>query len=103
MSRPIFLARLRRVKLQERVDYLSPRQLLSLAGRSLKYVVRARPAVRIVRERPGGEPLVSVIIATYNWSSVLRLAVHSVLWQTHQDFEILVVGDGCTDDSEAVV
>ncbi len=25
-------------------------------------------------------PLVSVIIATYNWSSVLRYAIQSVLW-----------------------
>ncbi len=47
--------------------------------------------------------MVSVIIATYNWSSVLRLAMHSVLWQTLQDFEIIVVSDGCTDDSESVV
>ena len=84
------------------VEYLSLRQLLALGARSLKYVTRARPEIRIVRERPAAEPLVSVIIATYNWSSALRLAIHSVLWQTQQDFEILVMGDGCTDDSEAV-
>jgi glycosyltransferase involved in cell wall biosynthesis len=48
-------------------------------------------------------PRVSVIIATYNWSSVLPYSIGSVLRQTMQDFEILVVGDGSTDDSEAVV
>jgi glycosyltransferase involved in cell wall biosynthesis len=47
-------------------------------------------------------PKVSVIIATYNWSSVLPYSIGSVLRQTMQDFEILVVGDGCTDDSEQV-
>lgn len=48
-------------------------------------------------------PVVSVVIATYNWSSVLRYSIPSVLWQTFQDFEVLVIGDACTDDSEQVV
>lgn len=45
-------------------------------------------------------PAVSVIIPTYNWSTALACAVRSVLLQTMQDFEILVVGNGCTDDSD---
>ena len=49
------------------------------------------------------DPSVTVIIATYNWSSVLPYSIGSVLRQTFADFELLVVGDGCTDDSEAVV
>jgi glycosyltransferase involved in cell wall biosynthesis len=50
-----------------------------------------------------GVPRVTVIIATYNWSSVLPYSIGSVLRQTFTDFELLVVGDGCTDDSEQVV
>ena len=41
-------------------------------------------------------PRVSVIIATYNRSSVLRYPIASVLDQSMGDFELLVVGDGCT-------
>ena len=48
-------------------------------------------------------PRVSVIVATYNWSSVLPYSLGSVLGQHFGDFELLVVGDGCTDDSADVV
>ena len=44
-----------------------------------------------------------MVIATYNWSSVLRCAIESVRRQTYRSWELLVIGDGCTDDSEAVV
>lgn len=60
------------------------------------------------RRRNGSLPLVSrpaitVVIPTYNWSAALRCAIRSVLLQTEQNFEIIVVGDGCTDDSADVV
>lgn len=48
-------------------------------------------------------PLVSVIIPTYNCARTLRLAVASVLAQDLSDFEIQIVGDGCTDNSEGAV
>jgi glycosyltransferase involved in cell wall biosynthesis len=48
-------------------------------------------------------PRVTVIIPTYNWSTVLPYAIGTVLRQTFGDFELLVVGDGCTDDSEQIV
>jgi glycosyltransferase involved in cell wall biosynthesis len=48
-------------------------------------------------------PQVSVVLATYNWSEVLPYSIGSVLAQSFEDFELIVVGDACTDDSEAVV
>jgi hypothetical protein len=48
-------------------------------------------------------PEVTIITATYNSSATLRLALQSVLAQDFQDFEVWIVGDACTDDSEQVV
>ena len=48
-------------------------------------------------------PRVTVFIPTYNWSSVLPYSIGSVLRQSFQDWELLVIGDCCTDDSEQVV
>lgn len=50
-----------------------------------------------------GTPLVSIVTATYNRSNVLRLAIESVRASTLQDWEMIVVGDACTDDTETVV
>ncbi len=48
-------------------------------------------------------PQVSIITATYNRSNVLAYAIRSVLWSTFPDWEFLVIGDACTDDTEDVV
>ena len=48
-------------------------------------------------------PKVSVIIANYNYGAYLEEALHSVLSQTLQDFEVIIVDDGSTDNSRAVI
>ena len=49
------------------------------------------------------EPLVSVIIPTFNRAEWLREAIASVLTQTHERLEIIVVDDGSCDHTAAVV
>ncbi len=46
---------------------------------------------------------VSVVIPTYNRARLVGRAIDSVLAQSYQDIEILVVDDGSTDDTAAVV
>lgn len=54
-------------------------------------------------QTPLPAPAVSVVLSTFNRSNILPFAIGSVLAQTRGDWELLVVGDGCTDNSEAVV
>jgi len=48
-------------------------------------------------------PRFSVLLTTHNRANLLRYAISSVLSQTEGDFELLIVGDGCTDNSSAIV
>ena len=66
-----------------------------MVSESTEIMVTAPPA--------DGTPLVTVIIATYNWSEVLPFSIGSVQRQTRADWELLVIGDGCTDNSAEVV
>lgn len=48
-------------------------------------------------------PVVSVVISTHNRAEYLRYAILSTLAQTMSDFELIIIDDGSTDDTRAVV
>ena len=49
------------------------------------------------------EPLVSVILPTYNRRHLIGRSIRSVLAQTDRNFELLVVDDGSTDATDSVL
>lgn len=65
------------------------------------------PALRVKRllhERayrdPAEDPLISIVIATYNRGKILvDRTIPSILEQTYPNFEIVIVGDHCIDDT----
>lgn len=48
-------------------------------------------------------PLFSVVIPTYNYAHTLTRAVESVLSQAGDDYELIVVNDGSSDNTDQVV
>jgi len=48
-------------------------------------------------------PNVSVIVATYNRANFIDRAIKSILNQIYQDFEIIIVDDGSSDNTEEII
>ena len=52
---------------------------------------------------PGRVPAVSVVVPNYNHASYLASRIESILSQTYQDFELIILDDASTDSSMSVI
>lgn len=48
-------------------------------------------------------PLISIAMPVYNAADTVGIAIKSILWQTYQNWELLILDDGSTDQTVAVV
>ncbi|MDD2766379.1 MAG: glycosyltransferase [Candidatus Moranbacteria bacterium] len=48
-------------------------------------------------------PILSVVVAVFNGERFLSEAIDSILSQTYDNFELLIINDGSTDDTEKII
>lgn len=96
-----------------------PRIARSLFGRKLNAIAGERPDPNLVKsmqaselkitriaaqdDGPQTQPLVSIVMPTWNRASIIRDAIQSVIEQEYLNWELLVCDDGSDDDTESVV
>lgn len=93
-------------QVEKPVDMAVPRTVDLRRPRRRGWWARFFPGTRpsVVQEvRAMGSPMISVILSNYNGAEFLEAALRSVATQSWRDFEFIVVDDGSTDDSVAII
>jgi colanic acid/amylovoran biosynthesis glycosyltransferase len=85
-----------------------PAKSMSMGDRGRRFILDNhdfRKCMRQLREmyRTSPSPRVTIIIPTHNRSTLIGRGIESVLSQSYQDFELIIIDDGSDDDTESVV
>lgn len=56
-----------------------------------------------VRTMNSNDPITSIIVTTFNRSAFLKATIDSILAQTYQNFELIIVDDGSTDNTQEII
>jgi glycosyltransferase involved in cell wall biosynthesis len=66
-------------------------------------LTQARQLFLLLKGLSGYSPLVSVVLPNYNCADFLQKRFYSILLQTFQDFEVIILDDASTDDSRQLL
>ena len=75
---------------------------MSISASSSKPVAIPPPALQ-QSSNPESIPLVSVILPTYNAAAYLGKAIESILAQSYRHFELIIINDGSSDNTTALL
>lgn len=66
------------------------------------FLEKIKPVIRANKEK-SKSILASIVMPSYNRADIISEAIKSVQAQEHENFELLIIDDGSTDDTETVV
>ena len=75
----------------------------TMITRQKKAVPGEKISVRIPNLSRTSEPLITVITPTYNREKMVQTTIKSVINQTFKNWELIVIDDGSTDNTDAAV
>ena len=88
---------------QTLLDPLATLEGVALLSPVAERVKQARQLHRTRLLEEAGHPLVSVVMAAWNAGTTVEAAIESMQAQSYDNFELIVVDDGSSDDTCAVV